>query len=296
MPGKQRTYEEVKNEIADRLADERASQEIQTLHEKVENERSAGKSLKEIGESLKLPFREIAEIGSRGQDRRRQAGDRAAPRPPRSRRPRSPAPSASRPEATDLGDGGYAWVDVLGVTPEKQKTFEEVKDEVKAGALEADRRKEVTALAAKLVERLAQGRDHGSARQGDRRQGGEDERPSRATPRRRACPRTPCSRPSRCPRAAPPPRPTADGKARIILRVADVIPAPPPTPEQTDRLKDELARQLQSDVLGEYVAGLQTRYGLSVNDAALKQALGAAGASSRIRVSGRPPARQDRTR
>ena len=97
VPGKQRTYEEVKNEIADRLAEERASQEIQTLHEKVENERSAGKSLKEIAESLKLPFREIAETDRAGKTERRQAGDRAAPRPPRSRRPRSPAPSASRP-------------------------------------------------------------------------------------------------------------------------------------------------------------------------------------------------------
>jgi peptidyl-prolyl cis-trans isomerase D len=71
--------------------------------------------------------------------------------------------------------------------------------------------------------------------------------------------------------------PTVDGKGRIVLRVADVTPAPAPTPEQTDRLKNELARQLQSDVLAEYVAGLQTRYGLSVNDAALKQALGAPG-------------------
>jgi hypothetical protein len=65
-----------------------------------------------------------------------------------------------------------------------------------------------------------------------------------------------------------------DGKARIILRVAEITPAPPPTAEQTERLKNELARELQSDVLGEYVAGLQTRYGLSVNDAALKEALG----------------------
>jgi peptidyl-prolyl cis-trans isomerase D len=61
------------------------------------------------------------------------------------------------------------------------------------------------------------------------------------------------------------------------LRVAEVTPAPPPTPEQTNRLKEELSRQLQSDVLAEYVAGLQTRYGLSVNDAALKQALGTPG-------------------
>jgi hypothetical protein len=68
-----------------------------------------------------------------------------------------------------------------------------------------------------------------------------------------------------------------DGNARIILRVADVIPAAPPTPEQTERLKNEVARQMQQDVLAEYVSGLEARYGLSVNDAALKQALGTPG-------------------
>ena len=34
---------------------------------------------------------------------------------------------------------------------------------------------------------------------------------------------------------------------------------------------------MQNDVLAEYVAGLQARYGVSVNEAALKQALGAGG-------------------
>jgi peptidyl-prolyl cis-trans isomerase D len=71
--------------------------------------------------------------------------------------------------------------------------------------------------------------------------------------------------------------PTVDGKARVVLRVADVIPAPAPTPEQVNRLKEEIARQMQSDVLAEYVSGLETRYGLSVNDAALQQALGGGG-------------------
>jgi peptidyl-prolyl cis-trans isomerase D len=68
--------------------------------------------------------------------------------------------------------------------------------------------------------------------------------------------------------------PTADGKGRTILRVAEITPAPPPTAEQTERLKSDLAREMQADVLGEYVAGLQARYGFSVNDAALKEALG----------------------
>jgi hypothetical protein len=56
--------------------------------------------------------------------------------------------------------------------------------------------------------------------------------------------------------------------------VVDVIPAPPATPEQTERLKTELTRQMQTDILAEYIGGLQARYGVSVNEPALKQIIG----------------------
>ena len=55
VPGKQRTYEEVKNEIRDRLAEERASQEIQTLHEKVESERSVWLSTRSTAFAICVP-------------------------------------------------------------------------------------------------------------------------------------------------------------------------------------------------------------------------------------------------
>ena len=68
--------------------------------------------------------------------------------------------------------------------------------------------------------------------------------------------------------------PTADGKARIVLRVADVIPAAAPTPEQVNQLKAELARQLQNDVLAEYVGGLADALWPHRQRSRLKQALG----------------------
>ena len=36
----------------------------------------------------------------------------------------------------------------------------------------------------------------------------------------------------------------------------------------------ELTRQMQADVVGEYLDALQKRYGLAINEAALRQALG----------------------
>src|SRR5262249_31065940 len=121
VPGKQRTCDDVKGEIKDRLAEERVNQELHALHEKIEDERSTGKSLQEIADSLKLPFREIGEID--------RSGNTAAGKPaleiaeaPKIAQAAFTGTAGVEAEATDLGDGGYAWVDVVAVTPMKQKT------------------------------------------------------------------------------------------------------------------------------------------------------------------------------
>jgi peptidyl-prolyl cis-trans isomerase D len=272
VPGKQRTYEEVKGEIKDRMAEERVNQETQALHEKAENERSAGKSLQEIGESLKLPFREIAAI-----DRSGKTGDgQPAIEHAEAARIAQAAFSGAagiEADATELADGGYAWIDVLGVTPEKQKPYEAVQAEVKADAIEQERRKEIATFAAKLVERLTGGEAFEALA---KEIGAKVEKAGPVTRNTspQGLPQNAVQQAFALRKGGATSALTVDGKARIVLRVADVIAAPAPTPEQINQLKSELARQLQNDFLAEYVAGLQTRYGLSVNEAALKQALG----------------------
>ena len=69
--------------------------------------------------------------------------------------------------------------------------------------------------------------------------------------------------------------PTADGKSRAIFRVADIIAAPDPTPEQTAALKAVVANQLRIDVVEQYVRGLLLeRYGYNIDNKVLLQALG----------------------
>ena len=275
VPGKQRTYEEVKGEIKERLAEERANRELQALHEKVENERSAGKSLQEIGESLKLPFREIAAI-----DRNGKTGDgKPAIEHAEAARIAQAAFAGAvgiEAEATDLGDGGYAWVDVVAVTPEKQKPFEAVQAEVKAGAVEQERRKEIAGLTVKLVDRLNASENFEAVA---KEAGAKVDKtaPITRTTSVEGLPPNAVQQAFTLPKDRATSALTPDGKARVILRVADVIAAPPPTKEQTDRIKGELTRQLQTDLIAEYVAGLQTRYGVSINEAAVKQALGSSG-------------------
>jgi peptidyl-prolyl cis-trans isomerase D len=272
VPGKQRTFEEVKGEIGDRLTEERANQELQNLHDTVENERYSGKPLKEIAEKEKLPFQEIADIDrtGKGADGRPATDEAHAGKVAQAAFAGNPGVEA---EAVELADGGYAWVDVLAVVPEKEKPFEEVVADVKSQFLDQERRTEVANLAAKFVDRINQGeafeivaKDAGSSPE---KTGPVTRNTSPQGLTANAVQQAFTLAKARAASAA-----TSDGKGRTILRVDDIIPAPAPTAEQITALKGELNRQLQSDILGEYITGLQSRYGLSVNQEALKQALG----------------------
>jgi peptidyl-prolyl cis-trans isomerase D len=274
VPGKQRSFEEVKAEIRDRMADERATQEIQTLRDQIEDRRSAGKPLMEIAQGLKLPFHAVAEIDRNGKTGTgmpaldlAEAGQIA--------QAAFAGSSGIEAEAAELADGGLAWVDVLAVTPEKQKPLEEVMAEAKDGAIEEERRKEILSLSGKIADRLSKGE---SAEAVVQEVGGKLERTPPLT-RATAAPgltQTAVQQAFALPKGGATSSPTQDGKARTIIRVADVIAAPPPTAEQSQRLKADLTRELQGDVLGAYVEGLEQRYGLAVNNEAIKQALGGA--------------------
>jgi peptidyl-prolyl cis-trans isomerase D len=272
VPGKQRSFDEVKGEIRDKLAEERTNQELQTLHDQVEEERAAGKPLKEIAEQLKLDFREVPEIDRAGKT---AAGKPAIEGPAAAQV--AEAAFAGSPgldaEAAELSDGGYAWVDVVSVTPEKQKTFDEVKTEVSAAAVEEQKRAEIASFAGKLVDRLKQG----EAMEAVAKETGTKVQKAVAV-MRNAVPQGltqgAVQQAFTLPKGGVASALTSDGKSRIILRVAGITHSPAATPEQITRLKAELTRQMQADVVGEYLDALQKRYGLAINEAALRQALG----------------------
>ncbi len=270
--GKTRTLDEVKNDVKSGLAESRATRELVALHDKVEDERSAGKSLKDAAEKYKLAFREIASVDRSG------AGPDGKPavEHPEAQRIVGAAfggTTGTEVDAVDLADGGYAWIDVLGVTPEKERALDEVKDKVKAAWLEAEKRKELASVAAKFVERALKGESFEALAKDA---GGTAEKTSAIT--RQTSP--PGLTPNAVQQAFALPKngasssATADGASRTVFRVLDVAAAPELTKEQRDTLRQEFGRQLQADSINAYVSGLQARYGVSFNDAAIRQALG----------------------
>ena len=272
LAGKQRTLDEVKGEIKARLAGERATRDVQALHDKVDDERSAGKSLKDAAAKFELTLKEVAAIDRQGKG---VDGKVVADLPDAARLALAAfaGTTGNESEAIELADGGYAWVDTLATTPEAQKAFDDVKTEVKAGWLETEKLKELGSQIAKLVERAGKGETLAVIA---KEAGGSVEKTNAIT--RNTSPQglsqNAVAQSFTLAKNAVVSAASSDNKSRTLLRVLDVIAAPAATAEQVEKIKVEVKRQMQSDTLNAYVAGLQTEVGVTVNQTAVAQALG----------------------
>lgn len=271
QPGKQRTLDEVKEQIREQLALERSGREIQALHDKVDDARGTGKSLKETADSLKLRFVEVAAIDRSGNG---PDGKPALEHPEAQTIARSAfdAGAGVDRDAVELQEG-YAWLDVLGTTPERQKPFEEVQAEVRSQYLDTEQKKALNAAADALVERLNKG-DTLEAIAKEQGLQVETSKPFKRTSPTSTLTQSGVRQAFTLPKGNAASVETPDGKSRSIIVVTEITPAPPATKEQTAQLAAELERLMQGDALSGYVSALQDRYGVAVNESVLKRTLG----------------------
>jgi peptidyl-prolyl cis-trans isomerase D len=267
-----KTFDDVKQQVRDKLAAERAASEIQNIHDQVEDNRGAGKTLKEIAESLKLPFYELPQVSK---------GNLTPDEKPALNHPDAKtiieAGFEAQPgidhEPVELASTGYAWVDLLGVTESKLKPFDTVKAQVKNVYVNNERKRLVGELAKKLVERI----DRGEAM--DKLAAEVGGTVSTTQPLTRS------TVPQGFPEAAVAPLfalakdkggsvPTTDGKSRVVFRLKEIKPAEPATKTQSETLAKDLDRDLQNDLIMAYVDALRTKLGVSVNQKELNRVLG----------------------
>lgn len=271
-PGKQSTFDEVKDRLRDRLAGERVGRELQELHDKVDDARAGGGSLKEIADKLKVPFLEI------------EATDKQARTP--DGKPALEHPDAVKilasafvggggldREAVELNSGGYAWVDVAGVTAERQKPYEEVQEAVKTAWIEAEQRTALNTAAQAIVDRV----NKGASLEDIAKELNLEVKLAQPVTRSQqtdGLARAAVQRAFTLARGSAAAVESGDGKSRTIIVVRAVVDPPPATAEERDALRKELERQLQSDTIGAYVNALQTRLGFTVNQTVYRRALG----------------------
>ncbi len=271
-PGKQSTFDEVKEQLRDRLAGEQVTRQLQDIHDRVDDARAGGGSLKEIAEKLKVPFFEIEATDRQGLT---PDGKPALEHPEAARILASAFEGGSGldREAIELQSGGYAWIDVGGITAERQKPFEEVQEAVKTAWLESERRTAVSAAAQAIVDRVAKGEslEDIAAELGLKVALSQPATRSQQTD---GLSRAAVQRAFSLAKGTAAAVESADGKSRSIIVVRAIVDPPAPTDEQRKALSEELTRQLQGDSIGAYVSALQTRLGFTVNEAEYRRTLG----------------------
>ncbi len=274
-PGATKTLDDVKVQVRDKLASEKARLEVHKLHDEVDDGRSGGKTLQQIGEALKLRFVDIAETDKTNKTTAGKPALEAADAEPIIAAGFDAQVGVER-EAVELADGSYAWVDALAVTPPQQKPLDAVKDEVAKLYQKTERQRLIRALADKLVARLRNGETL-TAIAGDA--GGKVETTAPVT--RNTTPqglaRGAIAQAFALPKGGAGSTDSPDQTSRTVFVVEDVIKAGEPTKEQREAIVRELGQDMQNDLVLGYVTSMQKRLGVNVDKAQLDRLTGGGG-------------------
>jgi len=270
-PEEQKSLVDVAAKIRNDIATERAKAEVQSLHNKIEDERASGAALQEAAQKAKVPVASY-ELDRSGRDP--------------SGKPVSNLPHASEllsaAFASDVGvdndpiqaDGGYIWYDVVGITPARDRSLDEVRSQVEARWRDDELASRLKAKAADILDKLKSGTAFDTAAKAAGLQiqtsdGLKRDKPTGGVSGRML---------SSIFHTAKDAFGTAEGddpSEWIVFRVTAVTdPKRDANSPDAKRLEEAVQRQEINDLMGQYVTWLENDLGTSVNQAALAQALG----------------------
>jgi peptidyl-prolyl cis-trans isomerase D len=269
-PEQVRSLEQVAGELKQELATARAKSEIFDVYNKVEDARAEGRPLAETAANLKLEARTV-EVDRSGRD---PAG---AP---------VNIPDAQRLLAsaftTDVGverdplqvQDGYVWFDVVGITPSRERSLDEVKDQVEARWREQEIASRLEAKATAILDKLKAGTTLADIAAQDRLKletltglkRGEASGPLSASA---------IAAVFRTAKDAPGKAEASEPGEQVVFRVTDiVVPSVDMASEDAKRTMETLNRGLSEALLAEYIAKLESEIGVSINQSALNQVIG----------------------
>ena len=266
-PEQGRPLDQVAGELKQELATARAKNEIFDLYNKIEDARAEGKPLAEAAANLKLEARTV-EIDRSGRD---PAG--ASVKLPDAQRLLATA------FTTDVGverdplqfEDGYIWYDVAGISPSRERSLDEAKDQVEARWREQEIATRLDAKATGMLDKLKAGEtlaqvaaaDHVKVESLGGLKRGEASGPLSAAGVDAVF------------RTAKDAAGKADGTQpgeQIVFRLTDiVVPSLDMASEEAKRAVQTLNRGLSEDILAEYIAWLERDIGFTINQSALNQ-------------------------
>jgi peptidyl-prolyl cis-trans isomerase D len=272
QPEVQPDYASVAPELKREIAAERARDQVAKLRDKMEDERGGGASVIEASQKLGLAAVTIDAVDRSGLMQNGQ--------------PANIPPGlnvVSQAFQSDVGvdnepisyKGGYVWFDVLGVTPPRDRTLEEVKDQVEARWREDQIASRLRTKATELVQKLEQGGKIAdeAANLGLKLEAASGFKRDASIA---GIPADVITAAFRTAKDGVGQAPGSQGTEWIVYRVTDItVPPIDAASDEMRKLKETLTRGLGEEQLAEYDAKLEKDLGTSINEAAIAQVTGA---------------------
>ena len=275
-PGEEKTFEQVAGQIKNEIAASRVRSELGSLRDKIEDERAAGSTLAETAKKLGLKAITIEAVDRSG---------RGVDGKPVAELPQTPnvvsAAFASDvgvdTEALQLPNGGYLYFDVIGVTPSRERSLDEVKDQVAERWRDDEIARRLQAKADDLVAKLKAGTPFAQlATEADLKL-------STASDLQRGksggfLPAKVIDVVFRTPKGVPASAQGDKDTERFVFRVTDIVdPAFDANSPDGKAIADTLQSSYGEDIVTEYIGRLQNEFGVTVNPSAFNQVIGVGG-------------------
>ncbi len=271
-PGSLKPFEEVAGEIRTEIARDRARNEMQAVHDAIEDQRASAKPLAEIARERGFALVPVAGVDRTGRDKAGQpvasASGREAVLQAAFR-----AEIGADNEAIATQDGGYVWYEVTAIEGSRERPLAEVRDRVAEEWRRAEIARGLTEKARALAVRIDAGETPAavSADLGLSVESATDLARGQAKDGLSAIvvTRLFATPVGKAASAAP------DDETRILFKVTGAtVPPFVTTTQESAATESQLRTLLTDDLLGEYIADVEKRIGVTLYRSNVRRAIG----------------------
>ena len=271
QPGKMVTFDVAKPELEKKLLKDRAQSAIFDLHDRIEDERAAGTQLSEVAEKFKLTYQVFDPVDRQGKSLDGKVVD--LPQKTDLLNAVFATEVGVENDPLDAKDEGLIWYEVLGITPQQLKPFDQVKDEVKKDWSLDEQRTRLVKYTEDLVKQLSGGKTLEDVAKDLKTQAVPTEPLKRDGLTINVLP-VAVTQAFALPQGGYGSAPSGVEEGRIVFQVDKVTPPPPLDQPSLEALKRQIKNFISEDIVGEYFSALESRYGVTINQQALAKLAG----------------------
>ena len=269
-----KTLDEAKEEIRTNLATTNAAEELNNVHDRYEDLRGGGSSLSDAATQLKLTPVTVNAIDEKGEDEKGNPIE-SLPTPALVAEVFKAEQGADAP-AVNIGRDGYVWFDLQQVTPPRDRTLSEVKEQVVADWTAEQQRTALAAKADELKARAEKGETL-AAIAGEMGLSVENKMGLRRTSEDAVLGQQAVAAVFAGANGLVGTAPDTEGSSRILFKVTEVDTSTSTEAlANSDQQVSAMASAAGDDMLDQMVNRLQNDYGVTINQAAADQAMTAA--------------------